>query len=128
MRLFDDKQISKREFGNKLEDFAAKQLTQQGLKIISQNYLCKMGEVDIIARDKNDLVFIEVRYRKSEQYGGSLASVDSKKQRRVSMAANHYLQKHKLTNKVACRFDVFAVTGIFNHFEYQWIKAAFGSF
>jgi len=126
--LFDDKQISKREFGDKLEDFAAKQLTSEGLKIISQNYLCKMGEVDIIARDKNDLVFIEVRYRKSEQYGGSLASVDQKKQRRISMAASHYLQKHNLTNKTACRFDVFAVTGISNHFEYQWIKAAFGSF
>ncbi|MCF6193292.1 MAG: YraN family protein [Kangiellaceae bacterium] len=126
--MFDDQKISKREFGDKLEDFAAKQLTIEGLKIISHNYLCKMGEVDIIAKEKNDLVFIEVRYRKSEQYGGSLASVDQKKQRRISMAASHYLQKHNLTNKLACRFDVFAVTGIINHFEYQWIKAAFGSF
>jgi len=126
--LFDDQQLTKREFGEQLEVFAARQLTDAGLKIISQNYLCKMGEVDIIARDKKDLVFVEVRYRKSEYYGGSVASVDKKKQHRVSLAANHYLQKHGLTNKVPCRFDVFAVTGINNHFRYQWIKAAFGSF
>ncbi len=126
--LFDDKQLSKRAFGDQLEIFAAKKLTDAGLKIISQNYLCKMGEVDIIARDKGDLVFVEVRYRKSEQYGGSLASVDKRKQHRVSLAANHYLQKHGLTNKVPCRFDVFAVTSMNNHFDYQWIKAAFGSF
>lgn len=121
-------EYSKREFGENLEKLAAKHLSRQGLKIVTENYLCKMGEIDIIARDNQDLVFIEVRYRKSEAFGGSVASVDEKKQKRVILAASHYLQKHKLTNKVACRFDVFAITGSLNKLNYNWIKAAFGSF
>lgn len=122
------KELSKRAFGENLEKLAAQQLSRQGLKIVAENYLCKMGEIDIIARDNQDLVFIEVRYRKSEAFGGSVASVDAKKQKRVILAADHYLQKHKLTNKVACRFDVFAITGSLNKLSYNWIKAAFGSF
>ena len=121
-------EFNKREFGENLEKLAAQQLVRQGLKIVTENYLCKMGEIDIIARDNQDLVFIEVRYRKSEAYGGSIASVDKKKQKRVVLAASHYLQKHKLTNKVACRFDVFAITGSLNQLRYNWIKGAFGSF
>jgi putative endonuclease len=119
------KESNKREFGENLEKLAAQQLVQQGLKIVAENYLCKMGEIDIIARDNQDLVFIEVRYRKSEAYGGSLASVDKKKQHRVILAASHYLQKHKLTNKIACRFDVIAITGSLNQLRYNWIKGAF---
>lgn len=121
-------EISKREFGENFEKLAAQQLALKGLKIITENYLCKMGEIDIIARDNQDLVFVEVRYRKSQAYGGSIASVDKKKQKRVILAASHYLQKHKLTNKVACRFDVFAITGNVNQLSYNWIKGAFGSF
>ncbi len=122
------KASNKREFGESLEKLAAQQLVQQGVKIVAENYLCKMGEIDIIARDNQDLVFIEVRYRKSDAYGGSLASVDKKKQQRVILAASHYLQKHKLTNKIACRFDVIAITGSLNQLRYNWIKGAFSSF
>lgn len=120
--------MSKREFGEKLEQFAAKELNNAGLKIIAQNYLCKMGEIDLIARDGDNLVFVEVRYRKSLQFGGSVESVDRKKQRRITLAAEHYLQTHKLTNKVPCRFDIFAISGQNNGLDFNWIKAAFGSF
>lgn len=123
--LFKKKQNNKRAFGEGLEKRAVKYLTEKGLRIIAENYLCKMGEIDIIARDNQDLIFVEVRYRKSDLYGGSAASVDKKKQKRIILAAEHYLLKHKLTNKVACRFDVIAITGSLEHLDFNWIKAAF---
>jgi len=120
-----NKKLDKRAFGETLEKCAVKFLTERNLSIVTENYLCKMGEIDIVARDNHDLVFIEVRYRKSNLYGGSAASVDKKKQKRIILAAEHYLQKHKLTNKVACRFDVIAITGNLDNLDFNWIKAAF---
>ena len=123
--MFDSLKLNRRDVGDKHEKFACEVLNEHGLQIIAQNYLCKMGEIDIIARDKDQLVFVEVRYRKSELYGGSLESVNPKKQKRIILAANHYLQKHNLTNKIACRFDVFAITGNLNKQRHDWIKGAF---
>ena len=125
--LFNKSIKTKREIGDELENYASLELTKKEIKIVTTNYLCKMGEIDIIARDKKNLLFIEVRYRKNEHYGGSVASVNVKKQQRITRAAEHYLQKHQLTNKVACRFDVFAITGNLNQLEYNWIKAAFNA-
>lgn len=121
----DSQPLSKRAFGEQLEKLAISELSRQGLKIIAQNYLCKLGEIDIIARDKNDLVFVEVRYRKNQNFGGAVASVNKKKQERVVRAANHYLQKHKLNNNIACRFDVIAISGQAHNLTFDWIKAAF---
>ncbi len=123
--MFEDLFPNKRDIGDRHEEFAVQVIQQAGFKIIDTNYLCKLGEIDIIARKDQDLVFIEVRYRRSDLYGGALQSVDKKKQRRIGLAANHFLQKHKLTNKVACRFDVFAITGNLKQLKYQWVEAAF---
>ena len=95
--MFENLKLNKREVGDQHEAFAVKILKEAGLEIVQQNYLCKLGEIDIIARADNDLVFVEVRYRKSEYYGGAIQSVDKKKQRRIGLAANHYLQKHSHT-------------------------------
>ena len=123
--MFEGLIPNKRDIGDKHEAFAVEVIKNAGFEVVDKNYLCKLGEVDIIARSGQNLVFVEVRYRRSENYGGALQSVDKKKQRRIALAANHYLQKHKLTNKVACRFDVFAITGSLNQLSYQWIEAAF---
>ena len=123
--MFEDLFPNKRDIGDRHEEFAVQVIQQAGFEIIDTNYLCKLGEIDIIARKDQDLVFIEVRYRRSDFYGGPLQSVDKKKQRRIGLAANHFLQKHKLTNKVACRFDVFAITGNLKQLKYQWVEAAF---
>ena len=117
--------INKRQFGSEFEAFASQQLKLLGCKIIETNYLCKVGEIDIIARDKDNLVFVEVRYRKQKTYGGAVASVDLKKQKKLIKAASFYLQNNNLTNKVSCRFDVFAVEGSLDKPTYNWIKAAF---
>ncbi len=123
--LFDNKLKNKREIGESLEDFALKFIQNHGLRIVTKNYFCKMGEIDIIARDEQNFVFIEVRYRSSDAFGGSEASVGKKKQRRIILAAAHYLQKNGLNNKTACRFDVVALTGKVTQLKYNWIKGAF---
>lgn len=125
LSLLVDSPSPKRELGNQLELFAQQTLTKIGLTVIATNYLCKMGELDIIAEDGNDLVFIEVRYRKSEAFGGAVGSVTKAKQKRIIKAAEHYLHHRQLVNKVACRFDVFAITGSLQRLNYNWIKAAF---
>ncbi|MBV1909228.1 MAG: YraN family protein [Kangiellaceae bacterium] len=125
--MFDKFKLNRKQIGDKHEKAACKIIVKNGLQIVTTNYDCKMGEIDIIAKDKEDLVFIEVRYRRSQVYGGSIESVDRKKQQRIVRAAGHYLQTHKLANKTPCRFDVFAITGNLNQSNYNWIKGAFSS-
>lgn len=117
--------MNKREFGNELESFACKRLKDAGCEIVTTNFNCKLGEIDIIAYDAEVLTFIEVRYRRLESFGGASASVDINKQRKLIKAASLYLQQTKLTNKVACRFDVFAIRGEIDRLEYDWLKNAF---
>jgi putative endonuclease len=119
--------FNKREFGAELEAFAAKQMQAKGCKIIETNYLCKLGEIDIILQDKGTLVFVEVRYRKQNKFGGAIASVDSKKQKKIIKTASLYLQSKNLTDKIACRFDVFAIQGNYSNLSYNWIKDAFAA-
>ena len=117
--------------GDFIEDKAVAYLCSVGLKIVAQNYLCKMGEIDIIAREEKTLIFIEVRYRKDDRFGGSAFSVNKSKQKRVVKAAAHYLQSHRLSNKIACRFDVMAIEGkiafeqTLESSQLNWIKGAF---
>ncbi|MCW8880364.1 MAG: YraN family protein [Kangiellaceae bacterium] len=118
--------LNKREFGGQLETFARKQLKKAGCKIVETNFSCKLGEIDIIVRDQQTLVFVEVRYRKNANFGGASASVDRKKQSKLINTANFYLQKHNLGNKEKCRFDVVALQGSPERLEFRWIKNAFG--
>lgn len=118
--------FNKRELGNQLEAFACKQLENAGCKIIETNFSCKLGEIDLIVRDQQALVFVEVRYRKNASFGGASASVDRRKQTKLIKTANFYLQKHNLSNKEWCRFDVFALQGGSEQLEFNWIKNAFG--
>ena len=119
--------ISKREFGLELEKFAAKQLALSGCEIIETNFLCKLGEIDIILKDGNVLVFVEVRFRQRSYFGGASASVDKRKQNKLIKTASYYLQSKNLTNRLACRFDVFAIEGLENKLNYNWIKDAFST-
>ena len=116
---------NKRDLGDAVENKTVDYLEQRNVTILQRNYLCKMGEIDIIAQDQQDLVFIEVRYRKNDYYGGALASVNLKKQKRLIRAASHYMQKTRITNSTASRFDVIAISGNHDQLEFNWIKAAF---
>ena len=110
------------------EQLAATFLMHHGLKLITQNYHCRFGEIDLIMTDAKTLVFVEVKLRSSNQFGGAAASITPQKQKKMILTAQHYLQTQKLGD-VACRFDVIlmqsanlAATDL-KHIE--WIRNAF---
>ena len=94
--------------GKKGEELAIGQLKVLKYKILERNFKCSLGEIDIIARDKSTLVFVEVKTRATRDFGGPAAAVDWRKQRQLSKVALTYLNKKKLSN-VPARFDVVAV-------------------
>ena len=112
--------------GQAAEDFACRYLIQQGLRLITRNFTCRTGEIDLIMQDKTHLVFIEVRFRNTNLFGGSLASVTSHKQKKLLKTALFYLQHNNLIDKVAGRFDVIAIKGLpLESKNLEWIKNAF---
>lgn len=113
-----------KKMGEEAERLAQRYLEQRGLTLVTRNYRCRRGEIDLIMRDGNFLVFIEVRYRKNAVYGSALESVTRKKQRRLLLAANYYLQNERLSEDILCRFDVISALGQYNP-EINWIKNAF---
>lgn len=107
--------------GEDAEKLALRYLQQQGLQWISSNYRCRYGELDLIMKDAASLVIVEVRFRKSQQFGGALASVTRNKQAKIIAATQYFLSTQKF-NQLPIRFDVIAVTG---DNELNWIKNAF---
>ncbi len=108
--------------GRHAEDLAALFLQQQGLKLVTRNYRCRFGEIDLIAREGRTLVFVEVRMRASDRFGGAAASITASKRRKLLRTARHYLAG--ATRTPACRFDALLVNGTDN--SVQWLKNAFG--
>lgn len=100
------------------EEQAARFLAARGLKILARNYRCRGGEIDLVCRDGNILVFVEVRLRTNRSFGGAAASITAAKQRRITLAANHYLAGKPLP---ACRFDAVLLDGT----NIDWIRNAF---
>lgn len=96
------------ELGKKGETIAVNFLKKQGYKIIERNYRSKVGEIDIIAREKGDIVFIEVKTRQSDNFGLPEEAVSYRKQRRLTKIALSYLTHHRLRG-VNCRFDVVGI-------------------
>jgi putative endonuclease len=117
----------KRQIGNQAEDIALNYLIQQGLVLIEQNYLTKVGEIDIIMLDKAEqvLVFVEVRYRKNTYFGSATDSVDQTKQLKIMHAAEHYLGYQQKFDEYICRFDVIGLESDLKYPKINWIKDAF---
>ena len=113
------------ELGKKAEQRACQHLKKAGLKLLEKNFHSKMGEIDIIMKDKDELVFVEVRLRNHQDYASALESVDYYKQQKLRKTAQFYLQKHRLADKVPCRFDVVAVAFLAQNPSFDWIKNAF---
>jgi len=110
--------------GEKGEKIAVAFLKKKGYLIRETNYRCPFGEIDIIARDKNEIVFIEVKTRKSIGLGYPEDAVGIKKQKKLSQLALFYLQQKKMTNANA-RFDVVAITMLPEQNEIKLIRNAF---
>jgi len=117
-------QVSSKTIGKAAEDLVFSYLQLQGLKPVVANYQCRYGEIDLIMQDGETLVFVEVRHRRSQDYGDGVATVGKAKQDKIIRAATHYLQKNSLYDKVLCRFDVVATSVGVNN-EIEWIKDAF---
>jgi putative endonuclease len=89
--------------GAAAEALAADYLEACGLVIVARNYRCRGGEIDLIARDRDTLVFVEVRLRSGAAFGGAAASITAGKRRRIALAARHYLAG--IGREPPCRFD-----------------------
>ena len=112
------------QFGKESESLAVRHLKKNGYKILEQNYRNKLGEIDIIAKEKGVLVFIEVKARKTLFYGNPKWAVTPKKQRKISMVALYYLKSKKQTH-VKARFDVVAISLSKDNPGIEIIKNAF---
>ena len=110
--------------GKEGEKIAAAYLKKNGYRIIEINFRCPIGEIDIVAKEKDDLVFVEVKTRKSIELGYPEQAVGIRKQKKMSQLALWYLQKRKIADTNA-RFDVVAVTLIPENNEVKLIKNAF---
>jgi len=117
--------LPKQKIGYAAEQLACDYLIKQGLLLIEKNYRTQRGEIDLIMRDKNILVFVEVRYRKNDLYGGALESITWHKQQRIVRAAKNYLIRFRLSEKYPCRFDVVGISGNLNFPDIEWITQAF---
>ena len=99
-----------RAVGTAYEQIAGRFLEKKGFQILEYNYRCRAGEIDLIARDREYLVFCEVKYRRTKSAGSALEAVDTKKQKRLYRCAQQYVAAHKI-HDAAARFDVVAVEG-----------------
>jgi putative endonuclease len=111
-------QTDKQMQGGACEQRALRYLKQQGLQLVESNFNCKVGEIDLIMRDGDSLVFVEVRQRADREHGGAAASITPAKQRRIIRAAQFYLLRHQPLPP--CRIDVVAIDGV----ELNWIRNA----
>ena len=101
--------MNKRRIGTEKEQLAGAYLLKNGNQIIEYNFRCRQGEIDIIAKDGEYLVFCEVKYRSGTKAGTPMEAVDYKKQRIISRCALVYITKKRL-GEIPCRFDVVSVT------------------
>lgn len=116
--------LNTRKFGSVAEDLACNYLQANGLLLVERNFYCRLGEIDLIMRDRDDIVFVEVRSRKHHLADSDLNPIDSidlYKQKKIVNSATFFLQKKRWLDKVNCRFDVI---GIHNS-QLEWIKNAF---
>lgn len=114
------------ETGRVAEERALAHLRGAGLRLVERNYRCRLGEVDLIMTDGRTVVFVEVRYRRHGGFGGAVGSIDGRKQRRLTAAAAHFLQRRGW-GRHPCRFDVVALDGDRDHGTLHWISDAFAA-
>jgi putative endonuclease len=109
--------------GKQKEQQAKKWLIKQGIEIIAENHRCKGGEIDLIGLQLQTLIFFEVKYRKSADFGHPAEMVNAKKQQHIINCAQQFLQKHPKYQTLAMQFDV--ITFSADNQEPEWIRNAF---
>ncbi|MEI6894954.1 MAG: YraN family protein [Colwellia sp.] len=114
------------DIGRFFERLAEQYLSKQGLSLIERNFHSRQGEVDLIMRDGDTYVFIEVKYRKNNTFGGALAAIPTSKQNKIKQCVTFYLHQAGLNEyNTSCRVDVVALVGDINQPQITWLKNAF---
>lgn len=124
--------VTTREQGQHTEKLACQFLEEKGLKLLEKNYHCRFGEIDLIMQQNDSIVFVEVRYRRTNDFGSGAESVTANKQSKLIKTASAYLQQHAKLRKHPARFDVVSITGSIetnniNNIDFNWIENAFGA-
>lgn len=115
-----------KSIGDQAEQIAKEYLISQGLTIVTQNFHCRLGEIDIIAQLADCFIFIEVKYRQQAKFGGAISAVSQQKQEKIQKSARIYLQQQQLNEyNTACRFDVIALDGDLSQPKITWLSNAF---
>jgi len=108
--------------GYEAEAIAGQFLVKKGLTVIARNYRCKTGEIDLICRDKDTIVFVEVRSRAPSHFASAKESVTLTKQQRIIRTAHLFLLEKKWTDAYPCRFDVIAFEKGASDTHIEWVK------
>jgi putative endonuclease len=116
-----------RLFGDKWETAAESFLHNRGLSTHQRNFYSRFGEIDLIMRDGEEFVFVEVRFREDERHGSGAETVTKHKQAKLTRAALYFLCLNPRYSQNPCRFDVISITSKRNETEFNWIKNAFDS-
>jgi putative endonuclease len=114
-----------RSTGARFEDIALAHAQRDGWRLLARNFNCRYGELDLVMRDGEIVVFVEVRYRQSQDFGGALDSVGASKRSRLARAASLYLQANPALTRSPCRFDVVAISGTLENPSIHWQRNAF---
>jgi putative endonuclease len=100
-------------------------LHRKGLRTVTRNFNCRLGEIDLIMEDGGCLVFTEIRYRQNPRFGSGAESVGKAKQGRIIRAAQRFLQLHSHRAQQPCRFDVLSLGQEQGTLSVNWIRNAF---
>jgi putative endonuclease len=113
------------ESGRKAEQIARGYLEKRGLQLLSANYRCRYGELDLVMRDGDCLVIIEIRYRRHERFMSPAQSIDPAKRQRISRASLHFIQHNPKHRQKPLRFDIVSLSGPLDDASIDWIPGAF---
>jgi putative endonuclease len=111
--------------GEVWEQLACRHLQQAGLDLIARNFQTRFGEIDLVMREHDLLVFVEVRYRASRRFGSGADSITASKCQRLVTVAEQFRQRRRDLAALPCRFDVVAITGSTETPKLDWLRGAF---
>ena len=118
--------VAAHSLGRHAESLALDYLTSGGLRLVARNFRCRLGEIDLVMHDRDCLVFVEVRYRKTSRFASASESVDFRKQKKLLGAASFFVSRHARFRDMRMRFDVVALDGPSrDRMRLQWIRDAF---
>ena len=111
--------------GQRAERAAARFLERRGLATLARNYRTRFGEIDLVMRDGDAIVFVEVRYRRDDSWLRAAETITVQKRRRIVLAARAFLRTHPALFTQPCRFDVVGIARPHYRLRYEWIRGAF---